>query len=440
MSGNRSHPVGVGVAAAALLAGVLTLPGAVSAQLPEVRDSAGIRIVENVAPATGGDGRWAMVDAVPTLEIGKVEGAAPYLFTDVVDAFQTPAGEIVVADQSRLNDGTREIRVFDSAGVHVRTFGGKGEGPGEFRAEPVIGFVPPDTVVAWDYRLRRLTWFGLDAEIRREESLGGTQAGARLPMVLIVTQWNVHPDGTVMVAIRTRESDGKQGLVQRTFSLLISPANSPFLNRIENLPSEKEWVEGSAEASTTAYPAASWTVRTDPPAIVVAGDPEGRWRLSVYDLDGTLRRSIRAPVPRREITGDLEEALRKAMLDRAGTAGERSAARNMPLPDSAPAINGIAEFGTLHNVIPDSSGRIWVRRWSWYWEEELHVYDVIGPSGRWLGWVEMPESVGEIVSIGTDHLLSVARGPFDTPQLRKHRFRRIIREEGAETGSSGTPG
>ena len=62
----------------------------------------------------------------------------------VTDATRLSDGRIVVA-----NSGDGQLRVFDASGIHVATWGGQGEGPGEFgnlvRVEPW----PGDSIVAW---------------------------------------------------------------------------------------------------------------------------------------------------------------------------------------------------------------------------------------------------------------------------------------------------
>lgn len=69
----------------------------------------------------------AAATLVPELSIGEVEGPDEHLFGRV--------GSIAVDDEHNvyvLDDQAQEVRVFDSAGVHVRTLGAPGEGPGEF--------------------------------------------------------------------------------------------------------------------------------------------------------------------------------------------------------------------------------------------------------------------------------------------------------------------
>src|SRR5690625_5897237 len=71
----------------------------------EVRDSAGIRIVESHRPRWG-VGERIEVAAEPSLELGAVEGDTPESFARVVGVRRLPAGPVVVA---RSDEHTSEL-------------------------------------------------------------------------------------------------------------------------------------------------------------------------------------------------------------------------------------------------------------------------------------------------------------------------------------------
>ena len=91
----------------------------------EMWDSAGVHIVENARPPADSRLGWR-VGEQPALSIGEVDGPDPYLL-DISDVLRMPGGRIIVADRI-----SRELRAFDTLGVHLATWGGTGEGPGEF--------------------------------------------------------------------------------------------------------------------------------------------------------------------------------------------------------------------------------------------------------------------------------------------------------------------
>lgn len=407
----------------ALLAGCEIPSGDRNVQLPVVRDSAGIRIIENAEPSVGDPGRWASVDPEPAVRIGEMDGAEPYLFTWVIQAFEAADGSIVVADLD-----TRQLRVFDRAGSHVRTFGRSGDGPGEFRAQPRIRLIAPDTVVAWDAGARRLTWFTLDGTITREESI----VELPLPLTLSPPPWIVLGDGSLlhMDPVPFVPPEDRRGMVERHRNLLVRPGGSSELTTIRDLPGGTA-LYGASGASfgnpdIAADAGGSWAVRTDPLSVVIADDPMGRWALSVYDFSGTRTESIRIGLPRAAFTADLADRERSRLLERLErepalspreAADLRSAVRGLSFPDSARAIEG---------VIADSSDQLWVRRWRGAWNEEgVDTYDVISPDGAWLGCVEIPGDLGRVLSIGEDHVLSLRTDPLGVPRINRHGLARV---------------
>jgi hypothetical protein len=85
----------------------------------------GARLVSNV-----GTGLWGPQEEwrlVPDLKLGSINGVGPETFGELVDLAVDDFGRIFVLDRQ-----AREVRIFNSAGAHVRSFGREGRGPGEF--------------------------------------------------------------------------------------------------------------------------------------------------------------------------------------------------------------------------------------------------------------------------------------------------------------------
>ncbi|MCY4571728.1 MAG: hypothetical protein OXF01_02910 [Gemmatimonadetes bacterium] len=90
------------------------------------KDSAGIEVIDIRGSGSEGDGVWRLTPD-PLLTIGVVAGEPEYEFSYVVGAFRLAPDTIVV-----LDDDAGELRFYDGLGNHIRTVGGRGEGPGEF--------------------------------------------------------------------------------------------------------------------------------------------------------------------------------------------------------------------------------------------------------------------------------------------------------------------
>lgn len=116
---------------------------------PLVADSAGLRIVNDTAPAWGAEQRWTVANE-PTLDLGEPGQS----FLGVAPVVRLGDGRIAVADGSQ-----QTIRYFDASGKLPLTSGGRGGEDGQFHALGWIGRGPADTLVAYDFVARRLSLF-----------------------------------------------------------------------------------------------------------------------------------------------------------------------------------------------------------------------------------------------------------------------------------------
>lgn len=127
----------------------------------EVRDSAGLRIVEN-----GTRGLWRESDAwtvSPSLTIGDEPGEDDDLVA-VADIDIDSRGRVHVLDIV-----ARQVRVFDASGAFAGTIGRSGEGPGEFsRFVTSLMVSPQDSVIVPDWGQARVSVFGADGTFARQ--------------------------------------------------------------------------------------------------------------------------------------------------------------------------------------------------------------------------------------------------------------------------------
>jgi hypothetical protein len=87
------------------------------------------------------------------------------------------------------NDGSYELREYDARGQLVRSVGGGGEGPGEFRS--IDALLPAaDTVIAFDRQLRRFSRFSPTGQFLSSITLEA--AGAGLACSPPYCGWRVH--------------------------------------------------------------------------------------------------------------------------------------------------------------------------------------------------------------------------------------------------------
>lgn len=119
----------------------------------QVRDSAGVTVVENTAPRWGEDAGWSLSER-PSTSIGVLEGDPEDQLFRVRGAVRLEDGRLVVA-----NAGTGEVRFYSPDGRFIHSAGREGEGPGEFGAMGPLYRLGPDSLLVWDNAGLRMSVF-----------------------------------------------------------------------------------------------------------------------------------------------------------------------------------------------------------------------------------------------------------------------------------------
>ena len=129
-----------------------------------VRDSAGIQIVEN-GPLASVDTLGIVVDSAARVRIGLVDGDAPYVFSRIVGATRLEDGRVAIADQRAA-----EVRFFDGEGRFLSAVGGRGSGPGEYINFYRAFRMPADSLLIVDHEGGRWHFAdtrGMEAQTQR---------------------------------------------------------------------------------------------------------------------------------------------------------------------------------------------------------------------------------------------------------------------------------
>ena len=119
---------------------------------------------------------WRLAPVVSIGPKSVAEGETPDEFGRVSSVTLGPDGTVFVADAAN-----REIRVFGLDGTHLRTFGRRGEGPGEFQSIYSIAWVG-DRLLTFDPPLGRIGEFSAEGEWlgQRRTTAGWTGSSAVL--------------------------------------------------------------------------------------------------------------------------------------------------------------------------------------------------------------------------------------------------------------------
>lgn len=129
-----------------------------------VRDSAGVRIVENARPSMGDSLHWR-VGADPLFVIRSYDGGPENRLLDPTSIDVDSRGRIIVGDGNQV--GWDAILVYDSLGRFQFQAGGEGEGPGEFGQLWWASSYRGDSLVAFDMVGDQTSIFGPDGEFSR---------------------------------------------------------------------------------------------------------------------------------------------------------------------------------------------------------------------------------------------------------------------------------
>ena len=114
---------------------------------------------------------WAAeATLVPEVSIGELDGPGEYLLGCVFSIAVDDDRNVYVFDGQ-----AQEVRVFDSAGVYVKTLGRRGEGPREFNRAEAIALLPDGRLVVRDPGNQRLEVFvpATDESAQWGYNLGG---------------------------------------------------------------------------------------------------------------------------------------------------------------------------------------------------------------------------------------------------------------------------
>ena len=355
-----------------------------------VQDSAGIQIVENAEPPEGSRLPWR-IGPEPTMSIGVLEGEEPYMLHHVSHAARLSDGRIAVA-----NAGPSEVRMFDASGNHLLTWGGPGEGPGEFMGLYHAGPWPGDSIVTWFTSGRRISIFDSDGN-------HGRTVGFRLgrnAMWISPTPIAVRADGTILsvnhsswsadtVAVDIWDGEG------RLFGSL-----GRHLNRKVTYTTDER---GRRQSRLSRF---GWKFITGVWGDLIVAGPNRRYELRAFRADGTLVLIVRREhVPRVPTEADVEPSIQAGFANLPGLPEEIKEEllrdlRSQPLAETFPAFS---------TILPAAAGNLWVREYDFPREvRPAPLWTVFDPEGRVLGFVETPKDLLHIHEIGENYILGVA--------------------------------
>jgi hypothetical protein len=358
-----------------------------------VRDSAGIRMVENVRPHWGAGEEWKVGE--PRMTIG---GDPNDDLFSVAGAALLPDGQVAVAVA-----GTSEVRIYRPDGRLGHAWGGPGDGPEEFRLLARMGRAGGDTLWVHDYGHSRITWLSPDDGFLGALTLApplsaGMVTGRRSDGSFVMGQmWGTPPPGATVSEGLAREAAayvayGPDGTPRDTLTL--EPGRE-VMHRREG----ERMTMGSVPFAHHASDALLGDA-------LVVGDQVTR-NFRIWGRGGVTS-VVRWTGPSLELGDEEVRAWTEEAVADAPEA-ERPSVRawyaDLPTPEMKPAYD---------RFLPDPTGALWVAEYAARGEPTR--WDVFDDQGRWMGPVMVPLGF-RLLEIGVDEVVGVVRDHLDVERV-----------------------
>ena len=359
----------------------------------QIRDSAGVRIVE-YAGQPEGEAPFALATE-PRYRHGANPGDYEFQFVDAGRLL--PDGSAVVAWYSGMV-------VLSPDGTTHEVLATAGEGPGEVISPHAVFVLGRDSVLVPDDRLSRLTLFVGDSVARisslpRAGHFGVAGIGVAGELLL----WNRHP-ASLWIDIDTEWLAGHMTLFDTETGALDTVAS------YDHFPRQR-----SGEEAPIIRPMGEVTVAAGRYVYTRSDRPEISWRLP----DGTVAQIVRwRPEPNRLAAALLEhcEAYIR-MLYRRNRVGSEARREDIIQEEMAAYRAMIGQpvpfFGT---PFADADGNVWLPSYRPAYPEEGSPYTVISPDGEWLGQIETPPRF-RILDVTEDLVLAALRDHLDVESV-----------------------
>ena len=358
------------------------------------RDSAGIEIIEATRPLWGDSSLWH-IDPEPLLDLTLSGTGTNHEFYRARSVKQRPDGSLAVADR-----GSQEVRVFSETGEFRGSFGGPGEGPGEFvnlwRIESA-----GDTLLALDRR--RVTVVAPDLALVRTFDLA-ERAGS------------LHYLGggrilTVSASPGLAEAPAT-GLIRSAEVLTLADLEGVESDDIGETPGSESYVS-VGENYASGAPLFGKTSHVAVLGQRIFRGSSDAMQVEELDMTGSPVRILRIPGYPLDLSDARIAAEREARLEELPSAAPpfiRQLVEDLPAPATRPAYA---------DMLVDPSGTIWLELHRGVSERDRpQEWLILDADGTWLGTVDVPDRF-VVMEVRMDMMLGVGRDELDVehPQV-----------------------
>ena len=394
------------ILAAAPAAAVAACGTAQPSEAVVVRDSAGVRIVENFRP------EW------PEGQGWKIESQPAFILEEALE----------VTGVALLGDGTvavldamgHRLHLYDAGGELRASVGQDGSGPGELRSPRGISRYRSDSMAVFDRTLGRISVFASSGAFVRSVPVRFT--GSRMEFVGALA------DGSFVLWSAGFQPDQGTWREPATFfrldsigeamdTLFVVPGEEFYGSRFRGRPIYGPLPFGRRTVS--AAQGGAEVLNTGEDCALAVRDPDGRKVMEVY------RRCGRRVVSRAAV--EAFEATRLAGLEYEPArelVAAVYAAKKVPYPNVG---------GPIDRILIDDTGHIWAEDYVLP-IDTVRSWSVFRSDGRLLGTVVMPGNL-EIEQIGADRVVGVTRNSAGVARVQVHPLVRATQTQGTHSGA-----
>ena len=394
----RARSVGLAFLVAIWYSGIAGTRQPLPAQVV-ARDSAGIRITENVRSGDLPDPVWQLGEA-PILDLTQTGVGPEHEFYRVLSGIKLDNGRIVIG-----NNGSNQLKVYTGEGEFLLSIGREGEGPGEFKQLDWVSRYRGDSIFAYDYGLGRWSIFSGEGEFGRSARVT-TPGGQRVEIAQPFSSGSVL--GMRVMPPSNLIGRDLVGMIQDEVSLMRFSPEGDYENPVATLPGPELWLPPRPPDQThfTYLPAlfGYWPYLAVGDDLVFMGTDRG-FEVAACSEEGDLRRLIRIPGPERQLTGDkVDEFLERVREEL--FPGLAVGLSQRPQPDSYPWFS---------KIMVDAEGNIWVSEYVQlsFDPQEWTVFD---SDGSLVGDIEIPRRF-MIFDIGSDYVLGRSLDDLDVEHI-----------------------
>jgi hypothetical protein len=363
--------------------------------------------------------RWRLAPQ-PVVEIGGADATGPAMFTRAWGVARATTGEIVVSDEP-----TQELRVFSATGKHLRTFGRRGEGPGEFsqiRGIVIYG----DTVYPID--TEQTTAFTLGGRLVRQTpfpSMGDYRA---------VDPWGALADGSVIQTApgrATPEMRARVGTRIEMRALVRIAPDSRSHTILGIIPTYEHYRSENDPPGGDLVAFAPYTT------VAVFGDRLCMGRGVRYELigmnrDGNANLIIRRDLEPVPVSAGARAAYLQKVRTPVSTPGHEAPPQER-LNQIAARTHFAQTFPAFETIIAGGDGELWVGEFKYqqrtraYGEQapanETINWNVFGSDGSWAATVALPARFFP-KQAGKDYVLGINRDEDGVERVTMYRLLR----------------